>query len=313
MKFDFVVKHRATCPVLMICDMLGVSRSGFFAWRDGAESVRARTDAALVVAIHASFVLSDRTYGARWIVRDLHADGHVVALHHLQRPMRVHAMRPRPRRRALPIDTGERSVHAIAPNLLDRDFTATAPNQKWVAAFTYLWTLEGWLYVAVVLDLFSRRVVGWSMQATMTSQLVTDALLMAVWRRGMPPTDLSYSDQGSQDTSEQFQRARNALGIVCSMSRSGNVWHNAVMESFFSTLKTERTARKHYVTRDAARADVFDFLEHFYNLIRRHSTWGYVSPMEFETAVAQPSVHGTCDSSIHRGLDSRRRTAVAAI
>ena len=124
------------------------------------------------------------------------------------------------------------------------------------------------------------------MQATMTAQLVTDALLMAAWRRCTPPRDLWHSDQGSQYTSEQFQRALNALGIVCSMSRSGNVWDNAVMESFFSTLKTERTARKSYPTRDAARADVFDFLEHFYNPIRRHSTLGYVSPMEFEKAVA---------------------------
>jgi putative transposase len=285
-KFDFVVKHRATWPVLMICDMLGVSRSGFYARCDRAESARTQADAALVVAIRASFVLSDRTYGARRILRDLQADGHTVGLHHVQRLMRVQALRARPRRRALPMDTGERSVHAIAPNVLDRDFTATAPNQKWVADFTYLWTLEGWLYVAVVLDLFSRRVVGWSMHATMTAQLVTDALLMAVWRRGTPPSDLAHSDQGSQYTSEQFQRALDALGIVCSMSRSGNVWDNAVMESFFSTLKTERTARKQYATRDAARADVFDFLERFYNPIRRHSTLGYVSPMEFEKAVA---------------------------
>lgn len=286
MKFDFVVKHRATWPVAMICDMLGVSRSGFYAWSDRVECARATHDAILVLAIRASFVLSDRTYGARRILRDLHAEGHTVGLHHVQRLMRANAMRARPRRRALPMDTGERSVHAIAPNLLDRDFTATAPNQKWVADFTYLWTLEGWLYVAVVLDLFSRRVVGWSMQATMTAQLVTDALLMAVWRRGAPPSDLAHSDQGSQYTSEQFQRALDALGIVCSMSRSGNVWDNAVMESFFSTLKTERTARKQYATRDAARADVFDFLEHFYNPIRRHSTLGYVSPIDFERAVA---------------------------
>ena len=286
MKFGFVVTHRGTWPVLMLCDMLGVSRSGFYAWLDRAESTRAQTDTALVVAIRASFVLSDRTYGARRILRDLRAEGLAVGLHRVQRLMRGQAMRARPHRRALPMDTGERSVHAIAPNLLDRDFTATAPNQKWVADFTYLWTLEGWLYVAVVLDLFSRRVVGWSMQATMTAQLVTDALLMAVWRRGTPPSDLAHSDQGSQYTSEQFQRALDALGIVCSMSRSGNVWDNAVMESFFSTLKTERTARQQYATRDAARADVFDFLERFYNPIRRHSTLDYVSPMEFERAVA---------------------------
>ena len=164
-----------------------------------------------------------------------------MGLHRVERLMRAPALHVRPRRRALPRDTGARSAHATAPNLLDRDFTATAPNQKWVADLTYLWTAEGWLYVAVVLTLFSRRVVGWSMQASMTAQLVTNA---------------------------------------------GNVWDNAVMERFFSTLKTERTARKHYATRDAARADVFDFLARFYNPIRRHSTLGYLSPMEFEQTVA---------------------------
>ena len=286
MKFGFVAKHRGTWPVRMICDMLGVSRSGFYAWRTRPESVRSRTDAGIRIAIRASFVLSDRTYGARRILRDLRAEGHRIGLHHVERLMRINALRARPKRRALPTDTGDRLVHAIAPNLLDRDFTATAPNQKWVADFTYLWTAEGWLYVAVVLDLFSRRVIGWSMQANMTAQLVTDALLMAVWRRGTPPTDLAHSDQGSQYTSESFQRALTAQGIVCSTSRSGNVWDNAVMESFFSTLKTERTARQHYRTRDAARADVFDYLERFYNPIRRNSTLGYVSPVEFEQRVA---------------------------
>jgi len=285
-KFGFVAKHRGTWPVAMICDMLGVSRSGFYAWRTRPESRRAQTDTALGIAMRASFASSDRTYGARRIRRELRERGFAVGLHHVERVMRANALRARPRRRGLPPDTGERSIHAIAPNLLDRDFTATAPNQKWVADFTYLWTAEGWLFVAVMLDLFSRRVVGWSMQATMTAQLVTDALLMAVWRRGTPPSDLAHSDQGSQYTSDSFQRVLLAQGIVCSMSRSGNVWDNAVMESFFSTLKTERTARQHYATRDAARADVFDDIERFYNPIRRHSTLGYVSPMQFEQVVA---------------------------
>lgn len=156
-----------------------------------------------------------------------------MGLHRVERLMRAPALHARLRRRALPRDTGARSAHATAPNLLDRDFTATAPNQKWVADFTYLWTAEGWLYVAVVLDLFSRRVVGWSMQASMTAQLVTDALLMAVWRRGTPPRDLAHSDQGSQYTSESFQRVLAAQDIVCSVSRAGNVWDNAVMERLF--------------------------------------------------------------------------------
>lgn len=169
-----------------------------------------------------------------------------------------------------------------ASNLLDRQFKADCPNQKWIADFTYIWTAEGWLYVAVVIDLFSRRVVGWSMSAAMTAQLVTDALIMAIWRRGKPKTLLHHSDQGSQYTSEQFQRLLAENGITCSMSRSGNVWDNAAMESFFSSLKTERTARKLYRTRNQARADIFDYIERFYNSRRRHSTIGYLTPMEFK-------------------------------
>ena len=152
---------------------------------------------------------------------------------------------------------------ALSPNLLDRRFEAEGPNQKWIADFTYVWTAEGWLYVAAVIDLFSRRVVGWSMSAGMTAQLVTDALVMAIWRRGKPDALLHHSDQGSQYTSEQFQRLMADNGVTCSMSRSGNVWDNAAMESFFSSLKTERTARKSYRTRDHARADVFDYIERF--------------------------------------------------
>ena len=147
---------------------------------------------------------------------------------------------------------------------------------------TYIWTAEGWLYVAAVVDLFSRRVVGWSMSAAMTAQLVTDALVMAIWRRGKPDALLHHSDRGSQYTSEQFQRLMADHGVACSMSRAGNVWDNAAMESFFSSLKTERTARKTYRTRDQAKADVFDYIERFYNPKRRHSTLGYLSPMEFE-------------------------------
>ncbi len=147
-----------------------------------------------------------------------------------------------------------------------------------------IWTAEGWLYVAAVLDLYSRRIVGWSMQESMTSQLVVDALMMAVWRRGRPVALLHHSDQGSQYTSEHFQRLLDEQGITCSMSRAGEVWDNSAMESFFSSLKTERTARKVYRTRGQARSDVFDYIECFYNPTRRHSTLGYLSPVQFEQA-----------------------------
>ncbi len=180
---------------------------------------------------------------------------------------------------------------------------ASAPNRKWIADFTYIWTAEGWLYVAVVIDLFSRRVVGWSMSATMTAQLVTDALVMAIWRRGKPDALLHHSDRGSQYTAEPFQRLMKDHGVVCSMSRSGNVWDNAAMESFFSSMKTERIARKVYRTRDQARADVFDYIERFYNPRRRHSTIGYLSPMEFERLAAPAK--GSCPSNRQQLISAR--------
>jgi len=265
-----------------LCGALGVSRGGFYAWLSRPPSRRSRMDEELSAEVRASFLASDRTYGARRVWRDLLAQGASCGLHRIERLMRRQALRARPRRRRLPPDLGERQAAAVAANVLDRSFDASAPNRKWIADFTYIWTAEGWLYVAAVIDLFSRRVVGWSMSASMTAQLVTDALIMAIWRRGKPDALLHHSDQGSQYASEQFQRLLADHGVTCSMSRAGNVWDNAAMESFFSSLKIERTARKTYRTRDEAKADVFDYIERFYNPKRRHSTLGYLSPMEFE-------------------------------
>ena len=231
--------------------------------------------------IRRSFTASARTYGVRRVWRDVLETGVSCGLHKIERLMRANAMRARPRPRALPGDDGERSRSAIAPNILDRQFTADQPNRNWIADFTYIWTADGWLYVAAVIDLFSRRVVGW-MKPEMNAQLVTDALMMAIWRRGKPDALLHHSDRGSQYSSEQFQRLMADNGVDCSMSRSGNVWDNAAVESFFSSLKTERIGRKVYRSRDAARSDVFDYIERFYNTVRRHSTIGYISPVEFE-------------------------------
>lgn len=282
MKYGFVAKHRGAWPVLMLCEALGVSRSGFYAWLTRPRSRRSLDDESLSRRVRLSFVDSDRTYGARRVWRDVLEAGYPCGLHRIERLMRIQALRARPRRRGMPVDRGERSTAAIAPNLLDREFHATAPNQKWVADFTYLWTAEGWLYVAVVLDLYSRRVVGWSMQSHMTTQLVTDPLMMAIWRRGKPDALLHHSDRGSQYTSDRFRRLLDELGVTCSMSRSGNCWDNSAMESFFKSLKTERTDRKLYRTRADAKADVFNYIEVFYNGKRRHSTIGYISPMQFE-------------------------------
>jgi putative transposase len=281
-KFSFVAKHRGIWPAGWLCGALGVSRGGFYAWLTRPPSRRSRRNEELAGRVRTSFLQSDRTYGARRVWHDLLAEGVSCGLHRIERLMQVQGFRARPRRRRLPPDTGERSLAAVSSNVLDRQFEAERPNQKWIADFTYVWTAEGWLYVAAVIDLFSRRVVGWSMSAGMTAQLVTDALVMAIWRRGKPDALLHHSDRGSQYTSEQFQRLMADNGVTCSMSRSGNVWDNAAMESFFSSLKTERTARKTYRTRDDAKADVFDYIECFYNPRRRHSTIGYLSPVEFE-------------------------------
>jgi len=277
-----MAKHRGIWPVAIMSGALGVSRSGFYAWLGRAPSRRKRDNEALGAQVRQSFIRSDRTYGARRVWHDVLALGEQCGLHRIERLMREQALRARPRRRGLPQDKGSRSV--IADNVLDRQFQAEAPNQKWLADFTYIWTAEGWLYVAVVLDLYARRGVGWSMQESMTSQLVADALVMAIWRRGKPMELLHHSDQGSQYTSEHFQGLLRENGITCSMSRAGEVWDNSAMESFFSSMKTERISRKTYRTREQARADVFDYIERFYNPTRRHSTLGYVSPVQFEEA-----------------------------
>jgi putative transposase len=232
MKFAFIAAHRTIWPLSWLCSALGVSGSGFHAWLGRGPSKRAQQDERLAPKVRASFLASDRTYGARRVWHDVLADDIGCGLHRIERLTRRQALRARPRRRGLPPDKGARPATAPA-NILDRQFVAQRPNQKWIAGFTYIWTAEGWLDLAVVIDLFSRRVVGWSMSATMAAQLVTDALVMAIWRRGKPEALVHHSDQGSQYSSEQFQRLMADHGVTCSMSRSGSVWDNAAMESFF--------------------------------------------------------------------------------
>ena len=282
MKYGFIARHRSIWPTRLLCRALGVSHSGFYDWLGRAPSSRSRDNERLTGRIRSSFIESDRTYGSPRVWRDLREWGETCSENRVARLMRGAGLQARPRRRRPPQDPGARPEHQVASNVLNRQFDAAAPNQSWVADFTYIWTGEGWLYLAVVLDLYSRRVVGWSMNAQMTAQLVMDALLMAVWRRGQPKALLHHSDQGSQYTSEDFQRLLSANGITCSMSRRGDCWDNAAMESFFSTLKTERIRRRIYLSRDDARADIFDYIERFYNPRRRHSTLGQISPAQFE-------------------------------
>ncbi len=277
-----MAKHRGIWPLRWLCEALDVSRGGYYGWLKRPPSARARRDTQLLDSIRRSFADSDRTYGARRVRHDLRAWGECCGIHRVQRLMLAAGLQARRKRRWLPTDIGQRSADAIADNVLDRNFIATAPNQRWVADFTYIWTDEGWLYVAAVLDLYSRLVVGWSMQSSMATQLVSDAMLMAIWRRRPRAQLLHHSDRGSQYSSDQFQQLLAEHGVICSMSRSGNCWDNAAMESFFSTLKTERTSRKVYRTRDEARSDVFDYIERFYNQRRRHSTLDYLSPLDYE-------------------------------
>jgi putative transposase len=197
-KFGFIAKHRGIWPAGWLCGALGVSRGGFYAWLTRPRSRRSRSNEELGAKVRASFIASDRTYGARRVWHDMLAEGVSCGLHRIERLMRLQALKARPRRRRLPPDLGERQVAAVAANVLDRSFEASAPNRKWIADFTYVWTAEGWLYVAAVVDLFSRRVVGWSMSTAMTAQFVTDALVMAIWRRGKPDALLHHSDRGSQ-------------------------------------------------------------------------------------------------------------------
>jgi putative transposase len=286
-RYGFIARHRSIWPVSRMCRLLHVSRSGFNEWHERAPSTRAVEDERITDRIRSFFLLSDKTYGSPRIVGDLREAGEVISENRVARLMRVAQIVARRRKRRRPVDDGVRPEHTIAANILDRDFQASAPNVKWVADFTYVDTVEGWLYVAVVLDLFSRRVVGWSMSADMTAQFVMDALLMAIWRRGRPKELLHHSDQGSQYAAEDFQRLLAHHGITCSMSGKGDCWDNAAMESFFATLKKERIYRKpRYRTRDEARADVFDYIERFYNPRRRHSTLDQVSPAEFERRFA---------------------------
>lgn len=292
MKYGFILEHRSIWPITWMCRMLGVSDNGFHAWRIRPPSTRAIANERLLGLIRQSFLASDRTYGSPRVLRDLVDWGERTSAKRVARLMRLADLRARPKRRRRPGDADLRPEHTIAPNVLDRQFAAEGPNKKWAADFTYLWTAEGWLYVAAVLDLFSRKVVGWSMSANMTAQLVIDALMMAVWRRGKPTELLHHSDQGSQYRSEDFQRLLADQGVICSMSKRGDCWDNAVIESFFSSLKLERTNRKRYRTREDAKSDVFDYIERFYNPRRRHSTLGQLSPDQFENNWA--TMGGVC-------------------
>jgi len=266
-----------------MCEVLEVSPSGYYAWRKRPESATAGRRRRLTVIIQAIYEESRQNYGSPRVFKELQARGEPCNVKTVARIMRENDIVAK-RRRKFKVTTDSNHRLAVAENLLDRQFTVTAPNRVWVSDITYIPTWEGWLYLATVQDLFSRKIVGWSMQPRMTWQLVIDALEMAVDRRRPEPGLLCHSDRGSQYASDDYQAVLARHGMICSMSRKGNCWDNAVMESFCSTFKTELNYHENFHTRDEARRAVFEYIEMFYNRIRRHSTLGYLSPVDFELA-----------------------------
>ncbi|CAA0086939.1 Uncharacterised protein [Zhongshania aliphaticivorans] len=265
-----------------MCRLLDVARAGFYQWLHKPLSDRAIEDLRLLELIRASYAASSGVYGSPRIFLDLREIGEECGKHRVAKIMRNHKIKAIRGYKAPRNIAGRPSI--IAPNHLNREFTVAQPDQVWVTDITYLRTWQGWLYLAVVVDLFSRKVVGWSMKPSLEKGIVLDALLMAVWRRRPKIRVLVHSDQGSQYSSDAWQRFCKAHNLQPSMSRRGNCWDNAVAESFFSSLKKERIKKRIYKTRDMARADVFDYIEMFYNQKRRHSHLNGVSPEAFEAA-----------------------------
>jgi len=288
MRYRFIQAEKAHYPVGVLCQILAVARSGFYAWCRRPTSARARQNQGLVTQIRACYQASRGRYGSPRIHQELQAQGVRVGRHRVARLMRLHDIRSVSRRRVWRARAGV-PPEAAAANTLRREFAATRPNEKWAGDITSVPTRQGWLHVAVLMDLYSRRIVGWAMGDQMTTTLTLSALEMALQQRPVPVGLLHHSDRGCQYLATRYQHRLIALGIRCSMSRPGNCWDNAVVESFFATLKTEVFPGRQYLTFEQARTEIFAYLEGFYNRVRRHSTLGYFSPAEFERRATQSS------------------------
>ena len=283
MRFEFIQAQKAHFPVEFMCEQLEVSRSGFYAWRERPESARQQQDTQLAEEVAQAHRDSRGTYGSPRVHAELRAQGRKVSRKRVARLMGEQKLAARRRRRSVRT-TDSHHRHPVAPNVLARDFSPGQPNSTWATDITYVGTGEGWLYLAVVLDLFSRRVVGWSMSEHIDTQLVLGALEMALEGRQPPQGLIHHSDRGSQYASAEYRQALASRGIQCSMSRKGNCWDNAVVESFFSSLKQELVYPTDFATRHQARAELFEYIEVFYNRKRRHSSLGYMSPRDYERA-----------------------------
>lgn len=281
MKYAFIREHEAEFPVERMCRLLAVGRSGYYAWRERPASGREQANQTLLEQIQTTYQASCQTYGSPRIYQALRAQGVGCGRHRIARLMRQAGLVARGKRKFHPRTTYPDPQLVPAPNQLAQDFSAEAPNQKWVVDFTYLPTGEGWLYLAVVLDLFSRRVVGWAMSTQMDSALVVEALRMALGQRHPPAGLLHHSDRGSQYTSGAYRACLEGACAQLSMSGTGNCYDNAVVESFFASLKAE-CASTPFATRAQARTVIFEYLEVWYNRHRLHSTLGYLSPVNYE-------------------------------
>ena len=287
MRYQFVAQYQGQFAVKSLCRVMAVTRSGYYAWQKRQKEEpgpRQQANEKLLPKIKAFFERSRQTYSSPRILRDLRAEGLDCGKHRVAKLMRQAGLRVVVSRK-FQVTTASRHSLPIAENLLGRNFEAPEANQKWASDITSIWTREGWLYLAVVLDLFSRRIVGWSMQASLERSLVLNALEAALRQRNAGEAAeriLHHSDRGCQYASADFQQALTEQGIPCSMSRKGNCWDNAPVESFFGTLKQELVHRCNFGTREGARQELFNYIEVWYNRKRRHSSLGYISPAEFE-------------------------------
>jgi putative transposase len=282
-KYAWIETQRGRYPLAALCDALSVSTSGLGTWKRGGQARTRLPDAALLTLIRAIHAESKGAYGWPRVWKELQARGIPAGKERVRVMMQAHGIRGRHKRR-YKATTDSKHDLPVAPNRLDRQFETTAPDQVWTTDITYIPTQEGWLYLAVVMDLYSRMIVGWAMDARMTRTLVISALRMAWFKRKPKPGLLHHSDRGSQYCSHDYQALLVEYKMVASMSRKGNCWDNAPMESFFNSLKNERVFHQHYVTREQAKQDLFDYIEVFYNRRRRHSALSYQSPTAHHAA-----------------------------
>jgi len=281
MKYDFIEAHRSSLRVMKMCQAFKVSKSGYYDWRDRPESKQSVANKILLSHIRIVHKRSRENYGSPRVTDELNETGIPCGENRVEKLMRENNIRAK-RSKKFKATTNSKHNYPVADNLLNRQFEVASPNSVWVSDITYIWTTEGWLYLAGVIDLHSRMVIGWSMSKRMTEQLTLDALNHAINRRQPTERLLHHSDRGSQYASKNYQKLLKENKITCSMSRKGNCWDNAVMESFFATLKTELIYHEIFITRKDAKLKIFEYIELFYNRKRRHSSLGYKSPAQFE-------------------------------